>query len=187
MPRPRKLSAPAAPAVSAASAPDPTVAPVPEAMASAIEDFGNVLTLERGRSNHTLSGYESDLRQCAVWLATHRGVRDWREVTPAQAMDWLYSLGGDRFAVSSLARKLSALRGFARHLVREETRPDDFTALLQGPKRVRRVPGPQPATAGTRYPGQPECGPLREWLSQKRPASVPRGFWRRPCGKFSPP
>jgi len=158
MPRPRKLSAPAAPAVSAASAPDPTVAPVPEAMASAIEDFGNVLTLERGRSNHTLSGYESDLRQCAVWLATHRGVRDWREVTPAQAMDWLYSLGGDRFAVSSLARKLSALRGFARHLVREETRPDDFTALLQGPKRVRRVPGTLTGTEIGRLLAAPQGG-----------------------------
>ena len=141
MPRPRKSSGPSLPAASVESSPDPAVATVPEAMAAAIEDFGNVLTLERGRSGHTLSGYESDLRQCAAWLAARRGARDWREVTAAQAMDWLYSLGGDRFAVSSLARKLSALRGFARHLVREEIRPDDFTALLQGPKRVRRVPG----------------------------------------------
>lgn len=110
-------------------------------MDEAISDFGNVLTLERGRSDHTLAGYESDLRQCAVWLAARKGVRDWRVVTGAQAMDWLYSLSGDEFAVASLARKLSALRGLARHLVREEVRPDDFTALLQGPKRVRRVPG----------------------------------------------
>ena len=110
-------------------------------MDEAINDFGNVLTLERGRSDHTLAGYESDLRQCAVWLAARKGVRDWRVVTGAQAMDWLYSLSGDEFAVASLARKLSALRGLARHLVREEVRPDDFTALLQGPKRVRRVPG----------------------------------------------
>jgi len=141
MPRPRKASAPSLPAASVESSPDPVVTTVPEAMAAAIEDFGNVLTLERGRSSHTLSGYESDLRQGAAWLAACRGVRDWREVTTAQARDWLYSLGGDRFAVASLARKLSALRGFARHLVREEIRPDDFTALLQGPKRVRRVPG----------------------------------------------
>lgn len=110
-------------------------------MRTAIEDFGNVLTLERGRSDHTLAGYENDLRQCATWLAAHKGARDWRDVTPGHAMDWLYSLSGDEFAVASLARKLSALRGFARHLVREELRPDDFTALLQGPKRVRRVPG----------------------------------------------
>lgn len=114
---------------------------MPEALREAIEDYGNTLLLERGRSPHTLAGYENDLRQCAAWLAAHKGVSRWSEVTPAHAMDWLYSLSGDNFAVSSLARKLSALRGFARHLVREERRPDDFTALLQGPKRVRRVPG----------------------------------------------
>ena len=114
---------------------------VPPAMEEAIVDFGNMLTLERGRSDHTLAAYESDLRQCSAWLAEKHGVRDWREVSGARATDWLYSLGGDDFAVASLARKLSALRTFARHLVREEVRPDDFTALLQGPKRVRRVPG----------------------------------------------
>ena len=114
---------------------------VPDAMRVVIEDFGNVLTLERGRSDHTLAGYESDLRQCAAWLAARKGVRDWKEVGPSHAMDWLYSLSGDGVAVASLARKLSALRGLARHLVREEARTDDFTALLQGPKRVRRVPG----------------------------------------------
>lgn len=114
---------------------------IPESMRAAIEDFGNVLTLERGRSGHTLAGYENDLRQCAAWLVAKKGVRDWREVTSSHAMDWLYSLSGDNFAVASLARKLSALRGLARHLVREELIEDDFTALLQGPKRVRRVPG----------------------------------------------
>ena len=114
---------------------------MPEAMRVGIEDFGNMLTLERGRSAHTLAGYEGDLRQCAAWLAASKGVRDWREVTAAHAMDWLYALSGEGGASASLARKLSALRGLARHLVREEVRPDDFTALLQGPKRVRRVPG----------------------------------------------
>ena len=146
MPRPAKTrtstrAAAAAAPVEAGGAKAAEGGAIPEAMRAGIEDFGNVLTLERGRSDHTLAGYESDLRQCAAWLAAGKGVRDWRDVTGAQAMDWLYSLSGDDFAVASLARKLSALRGFARHLVREEVRPDDFTALLQGPKRVRRVPG----------------------------------------------
>ena len=135
-----------APGAADAGRPEPSETPpdapvLPDAMEELIQDFGNVLTLERGRSAHTLAGYESDLRQCALWLATHKGVRDWREVTGAQATDWLYSLSQDEFAVASMARKLSALRGLARHLVREELRPDDFSALLQGPKRVRRVPG----------------------------------------------
>ena len=118
-----------------------TPAQIPPAMLAGIEDFGNVLTLERGRSDHTLAAYESDLRQCAAWLARHAGVRDWRDVTAKQATDWLQSLTGDELAVASQARKLTALRMLARHLVRERVREDDFTALLSGPKLVRRVPG----------------------------------------------
>ena len=114
---------------------------LPPSMLAVIEDFGNELTLERGRSDHTLWAYESDLRQCAAWLARHAGTRDWRTVTPEQATNWLHALSGDDFAVASLSRKLTALRMLARHLVRERVREDDFTALLSGPKLVRRVPG----------------------------------------------
>ncbi|TAG28866.1 MAG: tyrosine recombinase XerD [Verrucomicrobia bacterium] len=131
---------------------------IPEAMAEAIQVFGNELTLERGRSQHTLSGYESDLRQCAAWLAAQKGVKDWREVSGTHAMDWLYSLSGDDFAVASLGRKLSALRGFARHLVREEVRPDDFCVLVQGPKRVRKVPGMLSASEVEKLIAAPQTG-----------------------------
>lgn len=113
---------------------------LPPELDDPIRDFGNSLTLERGRSDRTLEAYESDLRQCAVFLRA-KGARNWRDVTAAQATDWLYSLDGDDYTVASLARKLSALRMFARHLVRERERPDDFTVLLQGPKLARRIPG----------------------------------------------
>jgi len=84
------------------------VGAIPEAMREAIQEFGNTLTLERGRSDHTLVAYETDLRQCASWLARKERVKDWREVTATQAMDWLYSLSGDDFAVASLAETLRA-------------------------------------------------------------------------------
>lgn len=125
---------------------------LPEDLDEPIRDFGNALTLERGRSDRTLEAYESDLRQCAAHLA-RAGVKSWKAATGDQVMDWLYSLKldpaphapasakGEDYAVSSLARKLSALRMFARHLVRERVRPDDFTELLQGPKLRRKMPG----------------------------------------------
>jgi integrase/recombinase XerD len=102
--------------------------------------FGNHLLLERGRSDHTLLGYDADLRQCAAALA-RRGLADWRGVTAAAATEWLHGLDDHDYAVASLARKLTALRMFARFLVREGARPDDFTHLLAGPKLARRVPG----------------------------------------------
>jgi len=82
----------------------------------------------------------TDLDQCAKFLA-RKGVADWRSVSAAEVEAWIHSLGGDDYTVASLARKLTALRGLARHLVREELRGDDFTELLTGPKLARRIPG----------------------------------------------
>jgi integrase/recombinase XerD len=125
----------------------PSIIPgLPDGLDDPIRDFGNSLTLERGRSDRTLEAYESDLRQCATHLARN-GVRDWKAADGDQIMAWLYSLSsvnsptGEEYSVASLARKLSALRMFARHLVREHVRPDDFTELLQGPKLRRKMPG----------------------------------------------
>ncbi len=119
---------------------------LPAGLDEPIRDFGNSLTLERGRSDRTLEAYESDLRQCASYLV-RAGVTTWKAATADQVRAWLYALragqspSGDDYTVASLARKLSALRMFARHLVRERVRPDDFTELLQGPKLQRKVPG----------------------------------------------
>lgn len=133
------------------------VGPIPEGLDETIRDFGNALTLERGRSDHTLEAYESDLRQCAAFLA-RRGVTQWPEVKGEQATAWLASLSTEDYTVASLARKLSALRMFARHLVRERIRGDDFTELLQGPKLVRRMPGTLTATEVERLLAAPTGG-----------------------------
>ena len=132
--------------------PDTARGGLPDDLDDPIRDFGNSLTLERGRSDRTLEAYESDLRQCAAFLACS-GVKNWKTASGDQVMAWLYSLKiepsanapegakSEDYTVSSLARKLSALRMFARHLVRERVRADDFTELLQGPKLRRKMPG----------------------------------------------
>jgi integrase/recombinase XerD len=113
---------------------------LPAGMGDDIDGFIGFIELERGLSRHTVSAYESDLRQCARFIA-RRGVSRWAEVAPARLSDWIYSLSEQEFAVSSLARKLTALRTFARYLVREHLCAADFTELLTGPKLVRRIPG----------------------------------------------
>jgi integrase/recombinase XerD len=112
----------------------------PGAFAGDIESFLGYIGLERGLSANTVVGYRRDLDQCAVYLA-RQGAADWRSVPPDLAAAWLRSLSAGDYTVASLARKLTALRGLARHLVRERQRADDFTALLAGPKLTRRMPG----------------------------------------------
>lgn len=112
----------------------------PEGFVDDIDDFVAFLKLERGLSDHTWTGYQADLDQCAAHLWSN-GVKDWRTVSGEQVGSWLRALSGDAYSVASLARKLAALRGLARFLVREHRRADDFTALLSGPKMVRNLPG----------------------------------------------
>jgi integrase/recombinase XerD len=118
----------------------PDLSRAPGPFAGEIDSFIGFLDLERGLSRHTRSSYQGDLDQCASFLA-RRGVVGWRAASGADAAAWTRSLTGRGLAGSSSARKLTALRVFARFLVRENIRPDDFTALLSGPRLARRLPG----------------------------------------------
>lgn len=114
----------------------------PGAFANDIESFLGYISLERGLSKNTVAAYRRDLDQAARFLK-RSGAAHWRAVSPAQAAGWVHSLSDAdaRYKATSLARKLTALRMLARHLVREKIREDDFTALLTGPKLARKIPG----------------------------------------------
>ena len=129
----------------------------PPAFANDLEGYLGFLGLERGLAKNTLSAYRSDLDQCAAFLAQRR-VGDWRRVSAAQAGEWVRSLNGRVCSPASQARKLTALRGLARYLVREKLRDDDFTALLAAPKLTRRIPGTLTADEVARLLAAPTGG-----------------------------
>lgn len=112
---------------------------IPESFAEAVEEFMAWLELERGLSANTLQSYGKDLVQFAEFLK-ERGLTDWREANGEAVSAWTASLSRAQYARSSQSRKLSAVRMFARHLVRENVRADNFTELLDAPKLTRKLP-----------------------------------------------
>lgn len=120
------------------AAPPPRQAP--KVFGEEIEAFLAFISLERGLAKNTVAAYARDLDQAAIYLA-RRGAAGWRGVTGEHAAAWVHSLTSARYTTASLARKLAALRMLSRFLVREKIREDDFTALLRGPKLVRKMPG----------------------------------------------
>ena len=112
---------------------------IPAAFVEPLESFLAWLELERGLSKNTLSAYTRDLVQCVAFLLKE-GAPDWASVESTQISAWVTSLSRADFARSSQARKLSALRMFAKHLVRENIRKDDVTELLGSPKLSRNLP-----------------------------------------------
>lgn len=113
----------------------------PAHLAEHVDRYIGFLKLERGLSEHTSSGYQLDLDQCAQFLLQKRGVAAWESTAADDLSAWMQALTGAEQAASSLARKLSALRGFFRFLVKERVRSDDPTELLSTPKLLRRLPG----------------------------------------------
>jgi integrase/recombinase XerD len=112
---------------------------VPHAFSEPLASFLAWLELERGLSANTLLAYTRDLVQCVEFLL-NQGVKSWVEVDASHVAAWTVSLSRADFARSSQARKLSALRMFAKHLVREHVREDDVTELLGAPKLSRKLP-----------------------------------------------
>ncbi len=113
---------------------------LPARMADTLDGFLAWVELEKGRSRNTVVNYEGDLRQFAEYLLKSKRVGDWLKVTPDHLSAFVAFLGRREYSPSSVARKLSAIRSLARHLVRENLRKDDFSELSPGPKLTRKLP-----------------------------------------------
>lgn len=112
---------------------------LPEGLNEPIENFLAWLDLERGLATNTIEAYARDLRQCAAFLLKNDCV-NWKNVKSQTIIQWSIDLSQSGYSPSSQARKLSAARMLARHLVKENQRPDDVTEVLKSPKQKRSLP-----------------------------------------------
>ena len=110
----------------------------------AIRGFVDYLALNRNASGHTVRNYEADLVQFLYFLgassATPRHALTPAHVTPDAIRGFLGELHARGNSRSSAARRISAIRSFARYLRREGVRDDDPAALVGSPRREQRVP-----------------------------------------------
>lgn len=103
----------------------------------AIEAFVDTLWMERGLARNTLAAYRGDLRHYAAWLAARElGLMD---ATRADLLDYLSAQAGA--PARTMARRLSSLRRYYRHLVRSGQRADDPSAQVDAPRIPRHLPG----------------------------------------------
>ncbi len=107
--------------------------------ADLIELFLDMLAAERGAGANTLAAYRNDLDDL-VALSARRPARPSRGADTDDLRGFLADLAERGFKASSLARRLSAVRQLYRFLYAEGHRGDDPAAVLEGPKRGRRLP-----------------------------------------------
>jgi integrase/recombinase XerC len=94
-----------------------------------------------GNSEHSVRAYESDLRQFLAYLSPP----DLAPPAPAAIdllilREWLAALYRDELSAVSIRRKLAAVRGLFRFLMREGVVPLNVARLVRTPKAPKKLP-----------------------------------------------
>ena len=104
--------------------------------AAVIDQFLDVLWLERGLSENTLSAYRTDLYSYSNWLMATSG--DLLQSRPEDILGYLASLNNKSARTS--ARRLSSLRRFFQYLAREGHINHDPSVRIAAPRIGRPLP-----------------------------------------------
>ncbi len=103
------------------------------------ERYLSHLAVERGLSRNSLEAYDRDLRRYLGRLGAC-GVSAAGQVARAHISGFLVELAGYGLSPVTLARTISAIRGFHRFLSGEGLAPSDPSADLESPKPPQRLP-----------------------------------------------
>ena len=103
-----------------------------------IDDYLSQIWLQKGLSPHTLAAYRRDLELTEVWLRSRSQALSQADTASlAELMAERYEQGASS---RTTARWLSALRGYFKHLVRNNLLSTDPTQELKHPRMVRSLP-----------------------------------------------
>jgi integrase/recombinase XerC len=113
-------------------------------LADAIEQWTAWLKHERRYSRHTLSAYSRDLTAFLQFMHSRLGKKlslaDLSALQRADYRAWLASRQAQGLMASSMARALSVLRSFNKHLMRCEKRYSAVLSTVRSPRMPRSVP-----------------------------------------------
>ncbi len=80
-----------------------------------LKEFLTYIQVEKGLAQHSIAGYERDLTRLQTWATQNQ--KDTLELTRADLRKWIASLSREGLAPTSVARAVSATRGFYKFLM----------------------------------------------------------------------
>jgi integrase/recombinase XerC len=100
------------------------------------------LGIERNLSEHTISAYESDLKQFMAFLRDQLGSRkvNVRSIDRLSIRHFLSHLRSRGAKGTTLRRKLAAIRGFTKYLCLREDLEADPAAAIRMPRKEKHLP-----------------------------------------------
>lgn len=102
-----------------------------------LEKFLQVMQVEKNSAVLTIKSYEKDIRQFLCFLDNDANLQKLNYLTLRQ---YLALLKEQKYRRSSIARKISAIRGFLRFLKKEQVLENDTWEIVSIPKKEKRLP-----------------------------------------------
>lgn len=99
----------------------------------AVEQFLSHLTLAKGCSLHTIRGYRLDLTSFLAFVGAE-------EITKRTIRRYLAHLHETKASPRTILRRLSALRSFYKHALREKWLTENPLLEIDSPKKEKRLP-----------------------------------------------
>jgi integrase/recombinase XerD len=118
---------------------NPAAKHLPANFARALGDFLDYLRLAGGRSERTCAAYRSDLEEYMTFVRA-RGVTKIGDISPETVGAYLSSSAMGRKKTSSVARQLSAIKGFHGYRVMIGRSTSNPARLIPAPRLGRKLP-----------------------------------------------
>jgi integrase/recombinase XerD len=111
-----------------------------------IENFLNYLAVEKGFAENTIDAYRNDLQQLASFVGkemTKRGtIPSWASFDRQSMLLYLTELKEKRYAATTVARKIAAIKSFFGFLAAEGMIKDNPTRDVPSPRVGKSLPKP---------------------------------------------
>ena len=105
-----------------------------------LDEFLNFLSAEKGASNNTVAAYRNDLRQLATYMKPKENGKRWEKVDRMLIQDFILDLKNRKYAETTVARKVAAIRSFFSFLESEGIISNNPTEGLASPRVGKMLP-----------------------------------------------
>jgi integrase/recombinase XerD len=109
-------------------------------MENQLTTFLDFLSAEKGASSNTIAAYRNDLEQLAEYLKARGDGSRWEKVDRVLIQDFILDLKQRKYAETTVARKVAAIRSFFSFLSAEGILADNPTDGLASPRVGKMLP-----------------------------------------------
>ena len=108
-----------------------------------VSEFLEFLSVEKGASGNTISAYRNDLSQLESYFMAGNGSSvHWDTLGQQSLLDYILEIKSRKYAESTVARKVAAVKSFFSFLQAEGKVPANPTDTLASPKVGKQLPKP---------------------------------------------